>query len=134
MASQKAKQIDFLSAGLSDSSGQPYRGGKVYFWPSSSKTTPKAVYNDINKSQVLAQPIILGNAGESTVFGDGVYYIEVYDKNDVLVKPYDGYSYSASVDFGGLYTDIGAEYGTTGARYSNSYRCIKFGRLLFIPF
>ena len=114
MASQKAKQIDFLIAGYANSSGQPYKAGKVYFWESSSKTTKKTVWQDRNKANAYSQPVVLGNRGEATVFGDGEYYIEIYDKNDVLVKTLDLINYSAEVDFGGLYIDVASLYGTSG--------------------
>ena len=114
MASQKAKQIDFLLAGYTDSSGNPYKKGKVYFWESSAKTTAKTVWQDRNKASSHSQPVILGNSGEATVFGDGEYYIEIYDKNDVLVKTLNLVNYSAEVDFGGLYVDVGSLYGFSG--------------------
>jgi len=113
MASQKAKQMDFLLSGISNSSGQPYKAGIAYFWESSAKTTAKTVWGTRNKTSPVTQ-VTLGNRGEATIFGDGEYYIEVYDSSAVLVKTYNLLNYSAEVDFGGIYIDVGASYGFTG--------------------
>jgi hypothetical protein len=114
MSSSKAKQMDLFLNGLHDSSGQPLKNYKAYFWVSSAASTAKTVWSDINKTSVIDQSsgVTLGNKGEIDVYGDGEYYVQIKTPAGVL---YDSFtiSYSSSVDFGGLYIDIGADYGTT---------------------
>jgi hypothetical protein len=114
MASSKAKQMDMFLNGLHDSSGQPLKNYKAYFWVSSAASTAKTVWSDINKTSVIDQSsgVTLGNKGEIDVYGDGEYYVQIKTPAGAL---YDSFtiSYSSSVDFGGLYIDVGADYGTT---------------------
>jgi len=114
MSSSKAKQMDLFLNGLHDSSGQPLKNYKAYFWVSSAASTAKTVWSDINKTSVIDQSsgVTLGNKGEIDVYGDGEYYVQIKTPAGAL---YDSFtiSYSSSVDFGGLYIDIGADYGTT---------------------
>ena len=114
MSSSKAKQMDLFLNGLHDSSGQPLKNYKAYFWVSSAASTAKTVWSDINKTSVIDQSsgVTLGNKGEIDVYGDGEYYVQIKTPAGAL---YDSFtiSYSSSVDFGGLYIDVGADYGTT---------------------
>ena len=106
--------MDMFLNGLHDSSGQPLKNYKAYFWVSSAASTAKTVWSDINKTSVIDQSsgVTLGNKGEIDVYGDGEYYVQIKTPAGAL---YDSFtiSYSSSVDFGGLYIDIGADYGTT---------------------
>ncbi len=106
--------MDMFLNGLHDSSGQPLKNYKAYFWVSSAASTAKTVWSDINKTSVIDQSsgVALGNKGEIDVYGDGEYYVQIKTPAGAL---YDSFtiSYSSSVDFGGLYIDIGADYGTT---------------------
>ena len=115
MASSKARQMDMFLNGLHDSSGQPLKAYKVYFWTNSGASTEKIVWADIDKTTLIDQSsgITLGNKGELDVYGDGEYYVQVKTPAGVLHDSFT-ISYSSTVDFGGLYIDVGADFGTTG--------------------
>ena len=115
MASSKARQMDMFLNGLHDSSGQPLKAYKVYFWTNSGASTEKTVWSDIDKTAVIDQSsgVTLGNKGELDVYGDGEYYVQVKTSAGVLHDSFT-ISYSSTVDFGGLYIDVGADFGTTG--------------------
>lgn len=117
MASSKAKQMDIFLNGLHDSSGQPLKNYKAYFWTNSGASTPKTVWADINKVTIIDQTsgVTLGNKGEIDVYGDGEYYVQIKTPAGAL---YDSFtvSYSSVVDFGGLYIDVAEEFGTTGTK------------------
>jgi len=117
MASSKARQMDMFLNGLHDSSGQPLKAYKVYFWTNSGASTEKTVWSDINKTAVIDQSsgVTLGNKGELDVYGDGEYYVQVKTPAGVLHDSFT-ISYSSTVDFGGLYIDVGADFGTTGTK------------------
>jgi len=116
MASSKARQMDMFLNGLHDSSGQPLKAYKVYFWTNSGASTEKTVWSDIDKTTVIDQSsgVTLGNKGELDVYGDGEYYVQVKTPAGVLHDSFT-ISYSSTVDFGGLYIDVGADYGVNGA-------------------
>lgn len=108
--------MDMFLNGLHDSSGQPLKAYKVYFWTNSGASTEKTVWSDINKTTVIDQSsgVTLGNKGEVDVYGDGEYYVQVKTPAGVLHDSFT-ISYSSTVDFGGLYIDVGANYGVNGA-------------------
>ena len=116
MAASKASQMDMFFSGLNDSSGNPLSGYKLYFWTSSAATTVKDVFLDINKASVIDQTsgIALGTRGEKEIYGDGEYFVQVKTAAGVLFETFT-VAYSASVNFGGLYIDVGADFGTSGA-------------------
>lgn len=109
--------MDMFLNGLHDSSGQPLKAYKVYFWTNSGASTEKTVWSDIDKATVIDQSsgVTLGNKGELDVYGDGEYYVQVKTSEGVLHDSFT-ISYSSTVDFGGLYIDVGADFGTTGAK------------------
>ena len=117
MASSKARQMDMFLNGLHDSSGQPLKNYKAYFWANSGASTSKTVWADIDKVTVIDQTsgVTLGNKGEIDVYGDGEYYVQIKTPAGAL---YDSFtvSYSSVVDFGGLYIDVAEEFGTTGTK------------------
>ena len=108
--------MDMFLNGLHDSSGQPLKAYKVYFWTNSGASTEKTVWSDIDKTTVIDQSsgVTLGNKGELDVYGDGEYYVQVKTPAGVLHDSFT-ISYSSTVDFGGLYIDVGADYGVNGA-------------------
>lgn len=108
--------MDMFLNGLHDSSGQPLKAYKVYFWTSSGASTEKTVWSDINKTTVIDQSsgVTLGNKGELDVYGDGEYYVQVKTPAGALHDSFT-ISYSSTVDFGGLYIDVGGNYGVNGA-------------------
>lgn len=108
--------MDMFLNGLHDSSGQPLKAYKVYFWTNSGASTEKTVWSDIDKTTVIDQSsgVTLGNKGELDVYGDGEYYVQVKTPAGVLHDSFT-ISYSSTVDFGGLYIDVGGDYGVNGA-------------------
>jgi len=116
MASSKAKQMDIFMGGMTDSSGRPLRDYRVYFWESSGASTPKTVWEDINKNNILDQTngVVLGNAGERAIYGDGEYYVQIKTAEGILHDSFSA-SYTSGISFGGIYNDVGSNYGTNGA-------------------
>lgn len=115
-----ALQMDFLMSGVIKTNGTVAAAGKAYFWESSSKTTTKNVWADANKNVVLSQPVILDSRGCATVFGDGVYYSEIYDKTNILIKSFNLLSYLSRINFGDIYTDVLTSYGGNGAAIASA--------------
>lgn len=57
---------------FSDANGNPYAGGKVYFYiPNTS--TPKNTYLTASQSVLNSNPVILDAAGRAIIYGDGMY-------------------------------------------------------------
>jgi hypothetical protein len=110
-ASVKAGQIDFLMSGTIKTNGDPNSLGKVYFWENSSKTTAKTTWSDRDKVTALSNPVVLDSRGAATVFADGIYYAEIYDKNSVLIKTYTSIAYSGEQGLSSLFLDVGSDYG-----------------------
>lgn len=67
-----SRQIDFLVAGLIDSSGLPLSGGRVETYDAGT-TNPRLTYTDQLKTTPATNPIILNSLGQALVFGDGAY-------------------------------------------------------------
>ncbi len=102
----RAIQVDFLLAGLFDSSGNPLSGGKVKTL-NAGLTSPKATYQDAAKSVPHQNPIILNSLGRAVVFADGTYDFEIYDANDVLITTLPNLYYivqEQAARYGGLST------------------------------
>ena len=116
MASTKAKQMDIFIGGMSDSSQRPLRDYRVYFWESSGASTPKTVWGDIDKNEILDQTngVALGNSGQRSIYGDGEYYIQIKTPEGILHDSFTA-SYASGTDFGGIYNDVASDYGTNGA-------------------
>ena len=112
-ATTKKLQIDMFATSTFRNDGRINAGGWVHFWETSAKTTTKNVYADVNGTQILEQPIQLDQRGARTIFASGPYYIELYDRHMNLIKAYDSFSYTSSIDFYGI--DVFAEYGRTNS-------------------
>lgn len=61
-----------------DPNGQPYAGGKVYFY-SPGTTTPETTYQDQGLTVPNTNPIILDASGRATIWGNGNFRQVLYD-------------------------------------------------------
>lgn len=87
-----AVQVEALWSGLTDNSGEPLAGGKVYTY-SAGTTTPKSLYVDANKAKAATNPVVLDAYGRSLSFGDGAYKFIVKTSADVTLYTIDGLFY-----------------------------------------
>lgn len=71
--------------------GTPLIGGKVYTYEPGT-TTDKVAYRDQAGAVAHTNPIILGQLGNATIFGDGLYDVAIYDADDVLVLTLSDFS------------------------------------------
>lgn len=77
-----------------DSNGKPLNGGKLYTY-SAGTLTPKATYQDAAGSTANANPVILNERGEATVYGSGNYRMilqnsagaTIWDRDNVSASP-----------------------------------------------
>jgi hypothetical protein len=83
-----AVQLEFLLAGLRDTSGNPLVGGKVHTYEAGT-TTNKVTWEDADKAVAEDNPIILDGNGQKEVFADGLYRIIVKDADDVTLYDWD---------------------------------------------
>jgi hypothetical protein len=67
--------------------GDPLAGGWVYTYAAGT-TTPKAAYNDHNLTSPKSNPFQLDAYGESTVWLDGIYKINIEDSAHVQIPGY----------------------------------------------
>lgn len=105
-------QVEALIAGLTDSSGQPLAGGKIYTYEAGT-TTPKTTWQDNLKVSAHANPIILDAQGKKLVFADGAYKFRIDSSADVTLYTHDNLLFS---QFNG-----GAIYGGTSTGSLNAY-------------
>lgn len=112
-----ATQIDFLSNGFHDTSGNPLSGGKVEVY-SAGTSVGKNVWSDKNKVGVLANgsvasgtPITLDTYGKKLCYGDGWYKFIIknssgttlFTLDNIYIGNRDGSRYDVSD-----YSDLGA--------------------------
>lgn len=108
-----AIQVDELWGGLTDNSGEPLAGGKVYTYVGGT-STPVALYTARDKGGSAANPIELDGYGRALVFGDGIYKFVVKDSDDTTLYTIDMLSYE--------YADsTSAIYAGTSTGSSNAY-------------
>lgn len=88
----KAAQVESALAGYIDASNRPLENGKIYTYEAGT-TTPKATYADVDKSQVLPNPIILDGNGKKMIYADGLYKFLIKDKDDNLIDTRDNLQY-----------------------------------------
>lgn len=81
-------KVDFLLAGLSDSSGTPLSGGKIYTYTAGTLSN-KTTWQDIAKATPHANPIVLDANGKAQVYADGNYKFVITDSNDVTLYTHD---------------------------------------------
>jgi hypothetical protein len=105
-------QLEFLLAGMLDSSGNPLSGGKIYSYEAGTNTN-KNLYTDFAKTTPAANPVILDSNGKSQVFGDGAYKIIVKDSANNTLYTWDNLQF--------VYPDALALYCGTSTGSSNAY-------------
>lgn len=93
--------VEFLLAGLRDSSGNPLAGGKIHTYDAGT-TTPKATYTDSAAAVPEANPIILDANGTKQVFATGAYKFEITDADDVPLYTRDNLFYGSVQNAGGV--------------------------------
>lgn len=108
----RAVQVDFMLAGLTDSSGEPLSGGKVYTYESGT-STPRAVYTTQNQSASATNPVILDASGRAQVFALGAYKFVIKDASDVTLYTWDNLQY--------IQPTSTAIYAGTSSGSSNTY-------------
>lgn len=92
-----AVQVEFLLAGLTDSSGNPLSSGKVYFYDPGTTNT-KTLWTDEDESATSANPVILNSAGVANVYARGRYDIKVDDSSDSEIYTWDDLDFDQSFD------------------------------------
>jgi hypothetical protein len=107
-----AIQVEWLLAGVRDTSGQPLNAGKVYTYEAGT-TTNKTTYQDVDKTTPHANPIVLDSNGRKLVFAEGAYKFVVHTSADVLVYTFDDLTYR--VETGG-YTYVATSAGSANAQ------------------
>lgn len=108
-------QVEFLISGLTDSSGQPLAGGKVYTY-SCGTTSNKTTWQDSGKVTPHANPIILDSQGKKLVFADGCYKFRIDNSADVTQYTHDNLlfsNYMGPESFGGSSTGSANAYVVT---------------------
>lgn len=90
------KQVEHLLAGLTDTSGNPLVGGKVYTYEAGT-TTQKATYLDSNGTQPATNPIVLDSNGRANVYAKGLYKFVIKDANDVTLYTWDFLNYGVGL-------------------------------------
>jgi hypothetical protein len=85
--------------------GKNLEGGKIFTYESLNKTVPKPVYQDENATTTWPNPILLDLNGTNgpfywklnTAFPTDLYYLEIFDKNDVLQYTIDKFPGTGAV-------------------------------------
>ena len=96
---QGASQVDFLLAGLRDTSGNPLAGGNIYTYEPGT-TTNKTTWQNQNKTTPHANPIILDAQGQKLVFADGEYKFLVKDSADNTLYTWDNLVFQLNDEVG----------------------------------
>jgi hypothetical protein len=91
-AGTKAVQVESLWNGLTNTSGNPLNGGKVYTYEAGT-TTAKTTWTDANKTTAAANPIILDSVGKALIFADGNYKFVIKDSSNNTLYIYDNLRY-----------------------------------------
>jgi hypothetical protein len=92
-----------------DSSGNPYSGGKLYFYQSGT-TTPLDTYSDSTLSTPNTNPVVLNSAGRPAVdifLSDALYKAVLKDSNDSTIWTADPFFTSDYSTYGHVYTYAG---------------------------
>lgn len=85
-------QVDFLLAGLTNSSGQALAGGKVYTYYAGSIDS-QSTYTNQNLTTVATNPVILDSNGRASIFALGAYKFVIKDASDVTLYTWDNLQY-----------------------------------------
>lgn len=89
----KGEQVNFLMAGLKDSTGAVLNAGKVYTWEAGAESSHKHLYTDIDcTTPATDNPLVLdsrGTCGTNPIFARGSYRFVVKTSADVTVNTWD---------------------------------------------
>lgn len=107
-----ARVIETLLAGLTDSSGSPLSGGKVYT-KEAGTSTDKATYTDIDKTTPAANPIVLDANGRAQIFAEGAYKLIVDNSDDDTLYTWDDLEFISDSE--------SVRWGSSSGGSSNSY-------------
>lgn len=101
-----AVQVESLWSGVTDTSGNPLVGGKVYTY-SAGTTSPIALFTTPDKTSQATNPIILDSSGKAQVYADGRYKFVIKTSADATLYTLDNLLYGfddSSLLWGGLST------------------------------
>ena len=128
----RAVQVEFLLAGLTNSSGQPLASGKVYTYEAGT-TTLATTYTTQTKSSTSVNPVILDAQGRASIFADGAFKFIVKDSADATQFTVDGLQFSLS-ESSTIYcgTSLGASNSWALAPTPNETALIEGGLYSFI--
>jgi len=90
-------QVDFLLAGLRDSSGRSLAGGKVFTYQAGTSTLV-SLFGDVAGTITLTNPLILDSRGAGEAWGNGSYKFVIKDSADVIQYTWDNKNYSTPAD------------------------------------
>lgn len=105
-------QVEFAIGGLTDSSGNPLAGGKVYTYACGT-TTNKTTWQDGNKFASHANPVVLDAEGKKLIFADGCYKFRIDNSSDVTQYTLDNLRfglYNGGTTYAGTTTGAGSAY------------------------
>jgi len=89
-------------------------GGKLYTYLPGT-TTEKATYSDRNLSSANANPVVLDDRGEATIYGTGLYKLVLKDSDDVTVWTLDNVEFAGGGGSYILYPDSSeTDHGAAG--------------------
>jgi len=83
-AAQDAALLPNAMQTFVNQNGQPYNGGKVYFYIPGTGTL-KDTWIDGDKNVLNSNPVILDSAGRAVIYGDGIYRQVLRDRNNNLI-------------------------------------------------
>lgn len=94
-----------------DTNGRPLAGGSVYFYIPNTSTL-KNTWQDVGKTVLNTNPVVLDSSGQAIIYGDGQYRQVVYDVHGNLIWDKLTDSYALNSEFQSFVTNI---EGTTGS-------------------
>jgi hypothetical protein len=106
------EQVGFAIGGLTNSSGQPLAGGKIYTYACGT-TSNKTTWQDGAKGSTHANPVVLDGEGKKLIFADGCYKFRIDNSADVTQYTLDNLRF-------GLYSGVGT-YADSTTGSSNTY-------------
>ena len=93
----RAIQIDFLLAGLRDSSGNSLAGGKIYTYEAGTSTL-KSLYSAADMSTMHANPLVLDSRGVAEAWGLGAFKFVIKNSAEVTQYTWDNKTYQQPED------------------------------------
>lgn len=104
-------QVESVISGLTDSSGNPLAGGKIYTYACGT-TTNKTTWQDGAKAVAHANPVVLDAEGKKLIFADGCYKFRIDSSADATLYTLDNLRFGL---FNGGATYAGATTGSSSA-------------------